>query len=127
MRLGSRSVASGEERIESLERIRTSLNIIDSQIQSEIPLTYIDEDSNKKYYFKGEKEFMQFTTNYSIWGGEKGYVTATYKVEAGENGKQILYATEKIIGLEGERSTKLFDTFENIFFEYFYKDPAEEE
>ena len=40
MRLGSRSVDSGEKRIASLERIKSSLNIIESQIQSEVPLTY---------------------------------------------------------------------------------------
>ncbi|OHE57200.1 MAG: hypothetical protein A2Z47_00455 [Thermodesulfovibrio sp. RBG_19FT_COMBO_42_12] len=127
MRLGARSIASGEKKIESLERIRTSLNIIDSQIQSEIPLTYYDEDGVRKYYFKGEREFMQFSTNYSIWGGEKGYVIVTYKVESGDYGKQALYASENIVGIEEERETKLLDTFDGIYFEYFYKDPTEEE
>jgi general secretion pathway protein J len=126
MRLGLRSIDSGEKRVESLERIRASLNIIDSQIQSEIPLTYV-EDVNTKYYFKGEREFMQFSTNYSIWGGEKGYVIVTYTVEPGENGKQVLYASENLVGLETKRDTKLFDSFEKIYFEYFFKDPTEEE
>jgi general secretion pathway protein J len=126
MRLGARSVASGEKKIESLERIRTSLNIIDSQIQSEIPLTYYDEDGVRKYYFKGEREFMQFSTNYSIWGGEKGYVIVTYKFESGDYGKQALYASENIVGIQDERETKLLDAFDGIYFEYFYKDPTEE-
>jgi prepilin-type N-terminal cleavage/methylation domain-containing protein len=126
MRLGLRSVDSGEKRIEAIERFRTSLNIIDSQIQSEIPLTYV-EDANTKYYFKGEREFLQFSTNYSIWGGEKGYVIVTYTVETGENGKQILYASENLVGLEAKRDTKLFDNFEKIYFEYFFRDPTEEE
>jgi general secretion pathway protein J len=127
MRLGYRSFDSGEKKIESYERLRASLNIIDSQIQSEIPLTYFDEDGNRKYYFEGNRESMQFTTNYSIWGGDKGYVIATYKVEPGDNGKQILYASENIIGIDFKRDTKLFDSFETIYFEYFFKDPAEEE
>ncbi len=126
MRLGARSIASGEKKIESLERIRTSLNIIDSQIQSEIPLTY-DEEGVRKYYFKGEREFMQFPTNYSIWGGEKGYVIVTYKVESGDYGKQALFASENIVGIEDGRETKLLDAFDGIYFEYFYKDPTEEE
>jgi general secretion pathway protein J len=126
MRLGARSIASGEKKIESLERIRTSLNIIDSQIQSEIPITY-DEEGVRKYYFKGEREFMQFSTNYSIWGGEKGYVIVTYKVESGDYGKQALYASENIIGIDEARETKLLDAFDGIYFEYFYKDPTEEE
>ncbi|MEW6416514.1 MAG: prepilin-type N-terminal cleavage/methylation domain-containing protein [Nitrospirota bacterium] len=127
MRLGARSVASGEKKIESLERIRTSLNIIDSQIQSEIPLTYYDEEGGRKYYFKGDREFMQFPTNYSIWGGEKGYVIVTYKVESGDYGKKALYASENIVGIEDGRETKLLDAFDGIYFEYFYKDPTEEE
>jgi general secretion pathway protein J len=126
MRLGYRSVDSGEKRIESLERIRTSLTIIDSQLQSEIPLTY-DEEGVKKYYFKGKREFIQFSTNYSIWSGEKGYVIATYRVESGDHGKQVLYSSENIIGLEDVRETKLLDSFDSIYFEYFYKDPTEEE
>jgi len=126
MRLGARSVDSGGKRIESLERIRASLNIIDSQIQSGIPLTY-DEEGGRKYYFKGEREFMQFPTNYSIWGGEKGYVIVSYKVETGDYGKQALHASENIIGIEDIRETKLLDAFDRIYFEYFYKDPTEEE
>jgi prepilin-type N-terminal cleavage/methylation domain-containing protein len=126
MRLGSRSVESGGKKIESSERTRSSLTLIDSQVQSYIPLTYEDGE-NRKYYFKGERELMQFSSNYSIWGGEKGYVLVTYSVKSGDNGRQVLYASENVIGLEGTRETKLFDTFERIYFEYFFKDPTEEE
>ena len=124
MRLGFRSVDAGEKKIEYLERIRASLNIIDSQIQSVFPLTY-DEDGVKRYYFKGDRESMQFPTNYSIWGGEKGYVIVTYRVESAEGGKQVLYASENVVGIEGQRDTKLFDSFESIYFEYYVKDPVE--
>lgn len=125
MRLGARSIESGEKRIEVLERIRSSFNIVDSQLQSSLPLTYEDNAENK-YYFKGEREFMQFATNYSIWGGEKGYVVTTYTVKAGERGKEILYASENVIGMGSTRETKLFDTFERMYFEYFYKGPTDE-
>ena len=125
MRLAAKSIDSGEKRIESLERMRASFNIIDSQIQSFTPLTY-EEDAQTKYYFKGERESMQFSTNFSIWGGEKGYVITTYAVKMGENGKQVLYASENVVGMEGRRETKLFDTFEKMYFEYFSKDPTEE-
>ena len=126
MRLGFRSVDTGEKRIESLERIRASLNIIDSQIQSAIPLTY-DENGIKKYFFKGDRESLQFSTNYSIWGGQKGYVIVTYRVESRDQGKQVLYASENIVGIEDKRDAKLFDAFDKIYFEYFYKDPTEEQ
>jgi general secretion pathway protein J len=127
LRLAFRSIDSGERKIESLERIRSSLNIVDSQIQSELPLTYFDEESGYKYFFKGEEALMQFPTNYSIWGGERGYVIATYSVETGMDGKQSLYASEHFIGIDYTRNTELFDSLERIYFEYFYKDPTEEE
>lgn len=125
LRLGYRSIESGEKKIEYLERIRSSFHIIDSQIQSYFPLTYEDE-GGKKYYFKGKRGLMQFSTNYSVWGGEKGYVIATYTVTPAENGKQLLYVTEHIVGLESTREAKLFDHFDAIYFEYFFKGPMEE-
>ncbi len=70
---------------------------------------------------------MQFSTNYSIWGGQKGYVIVTYRVETGDLGKQVLYASENIVGIENKRDAKLFDAFDKIYFEYFYKDPTEEQ
>jgi len=126
MRLGIRSIDSGEKKIESLERTRSSLNILDSQIQSQIPLTY-DDEGIKKYYFVGDRELLQFATNYSIWGGQKGYVVVTYKVYSDNSGKQVLYASENVIGLDNNREVRLSGTFDKIYFEYFYKDPTEEE
>ena len=38
MRLGYRSTDAGEKRIMSIERFRASLNIVDAQIQSVLPL-----------------------------------------------------------------------------------------
>jgi len=126
MQLGFRSVESGEKKIEALERMRSSLTVIDSQVQSEIPLTY-DDEGERKYYFIGDRGFLQFATNYSIWGMGQGYSIAIYTVETGENGKQVLYATENTVGLENTRAVRLFDAFDSIFFEFFYKEPTEEE
>jgi general secretion pathway protein J len=126
LRLGYRSVESGEKRIESLERIRSSLNIVDSQLQSFIPLSYEDEGETK-YYFKGDQGLLQFSTNYSIWGGEKGYVVVTYTVTTADNNKRILSAAETVVGTGSGRETKLFTNFDTISFAYFVKDPAEEE
>lgn len=126
MQLGFRSVESGEKKIEALERMRSSLTVIDSQVQSEIPLTY-DDEGERKYYFIGDRGFLQFATNYSIWGMGQGYSIATYTVETGENGKQVLYATENTVGIENTRTVRLFDAFDSIYFEFFYKEPTEEE
>lgn len=126
MRLGSRSVDRGEKRIESLERLKNSINIIESQIMSEIPLSY-EEDGNRRYYFQGEKDSVQFATTYSIWGNQKGYVLTSLKVGIDSNGKRYLKAKESplIGGIEAE--TVLFEGFDEIYFEYFYKDPTEED
>lgn len=125
-RLGFRSVDAGEKKIESLERMRSSLWLIDSQIQSEIPLTF-DEGGSRKFYFKGGRDLLQFATNYSLTGGERGYVLAAYRVVPGDRGKPVLYLTESGIGMTTGTETRLLDVFDEISFEYFYKDPTTEQ
>lgn len=125
MRLGSRSVTVGEKKIETLERVRASLNLIDSQIQSITPLTYI-EDAAKKFYFKGERDTLQFSSNYSVWLGQRGYVIAAYRVETDNYGKQTLYVSENIVGTEAKKETKLIEASDGIYFDYFIKEPTDE-
>jgi general secretion pathway protein J len=125
MRLGYRSLEKGDRKIESLERMRTSLSIIDAQIQSFSPVTG-EGKTEKELYFEGSEESLKLMTNYSIWGGRKGYVRVEYRVETGENGRQSLHAIENTVGLETQRETLLFQDFDRIYFEYFYKDPTEE-
>lgn len=125
LRLGFRSVDTGEKKIDSIERMRVALSIIDSQIQSQIPLAYEAEGATQ-YYFVGARDSLQLSTNYSIWGGQKGYVIVSYRVSLEEEGKAILYASEHIVGMEDVRETKLLDAFDDIYFEYFYKGPTDE-
>jgi prepilin-type N-terminal cleavage/methylation domain-containing protein len=126
MRLGIRSVEKGENRINALERIRTSLNTIDSQIQSMIPLTY-DDNGEKKPYFSADAGALRFATNYSIWGGEQGYTVVTYTVENDTTGKKTMKASESTVGMSNSRETTLLGSYDNIYFEYFYKGPTDEE
>lgn len=126
MRLGFRSVDAGEKKTESLERFRTSLNIINSQIQSLLPIT-LSEEGTQQSNFTGSRQSMHFSTNYSIWGVQKGYVEVSYDVSYEDTGKQALYASENIMGTEGSKEIKLFDALDEIYFDYFYKDPTEEE
>ena len=173
MRLASRSITASERKVETLERLRTSLSIINAQIQSGTPLTYSDQgvqgtqggqraqsgqqgaqgvqgnqgiqqgaqatqttpavqgtqsaqggqsvEGNQKSYFKGDRTSLQLSTNYSIWGGQKGYVIVNYRVETDPSGKRALYATEHMVGIEASRQTKLLDGFDDIGFEYFQK------
>lgn len=124
--LGYRSFTSGERKLNSSERLRASLTIIDAQIQSGVPLT-LEEGGVKQYYFVGEQDELQFSTNYSIWGGQRGYVIVHYRVEADDAGKRTLFASERRIGVEGERETKLLEGLDEIGFEYFAEDAIEEE
>lgn len=127
MRLGYRSLESGEKKIEHLERIRASLTVIEAQVQSSFPFPYVEEgEGESKYYFTGERHLLQFPTNYSLWGGNTGYVIATYAVDTDQDGRQSLHVTENIIGTEGSYETKLSEAFDAIYFEYFFLDPTEE-
>lgn len=126
MRLGLNIVDKGEAKINSLERTRASLKIIDSQTQSQFPIAF-EEDGEKKFYFQGESKTMQLATNYSIWGGRRGYVLVRYKVETDESGKEMLTASENMIGMDNTKETTLFKSLDKISFEYFFKDPLKEE
>jgi general secretion pathway protein J len=95
LRLAFRSVDSGERKADYLERMRVSLSVIDSQIQSQTALTYQEEEATN-YYFTGERDSLEFSTNYSIWGGQKGYVVVSYSVLE-EKEKAVLYASEHIV------------------------------
>lgn len=125
IRLGLRSVDSGEKRIDSLERFRASLNIIDAQVQSELTVP-MQENAGKPIVFLGDSGSMQFPSNFSLWGNQPGYVTVSYKVMQDKWGKQDLYVEESGIGVTGKGEVKLFEFFDRIYFDYFYKDPAEE-
>ncbi len=125
MRLGFRSVEAGEKKVGALERLRASVAIVNSQIQSHNPLTF-DDDGEKKSYFDGQRESLQFSSNCSIWGGQMGYVVVKYEVGREDDGKMKLTASETFIGTEESRETTLFKSMDDIYFEYFYKDPTEE-
>lgn len=128
MSLASRSVDSGEKRIESLERFKTSLNTVDFQIQSFLPIFLQDSDheTDNKCMFKGDGASLSFSTNYSLWNNQGGYVAVQYKVESDGSGKQFLSISEEMIGMKNENRTRLFVLYDRIFFEYFLKEPAEE-
>lgn len=140
MWLANRSVDSGEKKINFLERTRASMRIIDSQIQSMLPVSYT-VDAEKKYRFTGEQDTLQFPSNYSVIGRQRGYVMVTYKV-TGENSAKTLYLTETQVVGETEESPeipdviptsdkddtlKLFDGFNEISFRFYKKEIDEEE
>ena len=124
--LGYRSFNSGEKKMNSVERLRSSLTIIDAQIQSGVPLT--SEDGGvKQYNFMGEQDSLKFSTNYSIWGGQRGYVIVNYRVDTDDRGKRTLFASEYKVGMENQKETKLLEGFDEITFDYYKQDATEEE
>jgi len=125
LRLGFQTVERGEKKVDRLERFRSSFSIVDAQVQSLLPLV-ADADGERRLFFFGGREEVEFATNYSIWGGEKGYVVVRYAVTADEEGRRYVSATEHVVGMETSREARLFNPMEDIFFEYFYKGPADE-
>ncbi|MEW6117908.1 MAG: prepilin-type N-terminal cleavage/methylation domain-containing protein [Nitrospirota bacterium] len=127
MSLGFRSVDAGERKIMALERTRTSVNIIDSQIQSAFILKKSEADSAAtKTEFTGGHYQLSFPSHFSLWGEGAGYVMVSYRV-AEENGKKVLYASEVHATTGTTRETKLIDDAKEIAFEYFYKGPTDEQ
>jgi len=124
LRLGYRSVEAGERKIDAVERFRSSMLIVISQLESQIPLIF-EENAEKTASFRGDGKSVQFATNSSIWDGRRGYVTVRYSVEPDKDGKWFLTATESAIGIEGARTTKLFDALDGMSFEYFHQDITE--
>ena len=124
LRLGFRSVEAGEKKVETLERLRQAITLIELQIESEIPLSYI-ENGEKKFYFRGGRTALDLSTNYSIWGGEKGYVVVGYWVTGETGGQRSLWAKENIVGQESRRETKILENLQDIYFEYYVRDMSQ--
>jgi general secretion pathway protein J len=129
MRLGYRSLDKGEKKAEIQERFKVSLNLMDAQLQSGIPLKTTGEtgEAINQYLFEGKKDSVRFASNYSFIGGQKGYVIVTYRVETGTNDKRTLFAQENTIGMENQKEVKLLEGFDDIHFEYFFKEATEEQ
>jgi prepilin-type N-terminal cleavage/methylation domain-containing protein len=125
LRLGFRAVEAGEKKAESLERVRNAITILESQIQSEIPLFYY-ENADKKYYFRGGRSFLDMATNYSVWGGDKGYVVVHYQVSQETNGRMTLWVKENIVGQENTRETRMLEQVGEFHFEYFIRDTSKD-
>ena len=129
MRLGYRSLDKGEKKAEMQERFKVSLNLMDAQIQSGIPLKTTGETAEgiNQYLFEGKKDSVRFASNYSLMGGQKGYVIVAYRVETGTNDKRTLFAQENTVGMENQKEVKLLEGFDDIHFEYFFKEATEEQ
>ena len=128
MRLGTRAAESGQSKIESIERFRTSLNIIESQIQSAFMIKNSSPTVDLDFaQLKGDRKSLQFRSLYSLWGGAKGPVFAAYEVREENRGGKTLYVAESpIIIPDAAREVRLIESANDIFFEYYHKGPTDE-
>lgn len=121
MRVGYRSLESGEKKADSLERFRVSLRLVDSQLQSCLPIV-VKEEGLSRSVFIGSTDSMTFVSNRSLFRGRKGYVIVSYRIGTDPDGKRALYLQENTVGMENRREVKLLGGFDNIRFEYYQVD-----
>jgi general secretion pathway protein J len=124
LRLGYSSINKGERRAERLERFRATLLIVEAQMESAVPVTYV-EDAETKPYFEGRRDELTIATNYSVWGARRGYVLARYRVEQDTGGKVALIVSETPIGAEKASEFRLVEGFDEIYFEYMGEDATD--
>jgi len=122
-RVSLRSAARAEKAIDSLERLRTSLMILDAQIQSGVPLK-VGRKEQPTNFFKGDEQSVQFVTTYSIWAGHRAYVYVVYRIGANELGKAALFATEYWVPGGNGTEIRLLDNWDSIRLEYLGWDNA---
>ena len=125
MRLGQRAVASGDRKVERLERLRTAVSVLDAQIQSSVPLTY-EENGVRQYHFRGDGAALRLATNHSLWDAEKGYVVASWRVERNEAGTVSLFLKEQLVGTERTREAKILEGLDEMSFAFLHSGPAGE-
>lgn len=119
VKLGLRSVRSGQRSADFEERLRSVCNILDSQVQDMVALAPTEE---RNYSFSGDANEMQFASVYSIWGDKRGCVFVKYKVEPGEDGKEELSEEETVTGTDMKKQTVLLPSADSISFEYFMRE-----
>jgi prepilin-type N-terminal cleavage/methylation domain-containing protein len=119
-RAGNRAVETGGSRIEALERARTSVHILDAQVQSFLPMTF-DTPQGRRHYFAGDAETLRLATSFSALG-HRGPVVASYRAEAGPDGRRRLILAEHSPGMENSREALLLEGFEALRIAYFTKD-----
>jgi general secretion pathway protein J len=126
MRLGYRSADKGERKIEYAERLRRSVEILEGQIQSSLPLV-VKEDAQTKAYFSGGKKTLTLATNYSVRDGRRGYIVAEYTVRGDQSGKESLFLSERPVGAETGSEALLLKDCDSVEFGYLEKGLTEEE
>ncbi|MBF0537047.1 MAG: type II secretion system protein [Nitrospirae bacterium] len=127
LRLGIKSLEKSEAKIDYLDRTRTSLRIIEAQLQSFIPIMY-GELGKETYYFKGQGDNLSFISSVSLWGRQGGIILVTYEIvrDRGSDTSSLVIQEESAYTKE-TRSTVLLKNFSKISFDFFTKKPEDKE
>lgn len=128
MRIGFRSIDAGDRMVASLERMRASLQVVESHLRSAMKVRPAKDAQagEKLVQFTGESGTMAFKSLHSLWGGTKGPVAVTYRVTDEGNGRKSLRLTESPVVIEVPREALLFHNVEAIGFEFFKKGATDE-
>jgi hypothetical protein len=126
LRLALRNLSGGEKKIEHLERLSKSVPLIEEQMLSAMPLTFADDDGVRHFYFRGREDGVTVPTTFSIWNGRAGYVVVEYRVHLDADGTWSLWASERTVMTGKARETRMLHGLRDVGFEYFHKDPTEE-
>lgn len=122
VKLCLRSVEKGDKKVESIERLRAAVRVIESQLQSFVPMMYSDNGSTKKfYYFKGSSDEFVFVSNVSAWGRDRGIVAVKYAV----NPDGDLVLTEWDMLKDNKRSIVLLKNMKSMSFNFTVKKPED--
>ncbi|NPU84145.1 MAG: hypothetical protein HPY65_06625 [Syntrophaceae bacterium] len=119
-----RMMEKGECKIESLQRKRAVLLLVEAQIQSAFPSFHTDQ-GERKSRFRGGKDFMEFASRYSIWRGTVGNSLVRYQIKNREQAKTALHIEERVLGTDIGNQVELIDGYESILFEYYLKNAVE--
>lgn len=117
VRTGLHVADTARARMNSLERIRTALEIINAQVESAVPATS-GVAGSKKSLFRGDRSTLSFPTGVSIWDGSKGNVLVEYRIEPEAGGSWKLVACETVIGTDLRRETTLLKELNEAGFSY---------
>ncbi|WP_420265067.1 PulJ/GspJ family protein [Candidatus Magnetominusculus dajiuhuensis] len=110
-----RSVEKGDKKVESTERLRAVVRVIESQLQSFVPIMYGDNGTTKQFYcFKGSEDSLVFVSNISAWGRNRGIVAVKYEI----NSEGALVETEWDMLKDNKRSLVLLTNMKGTTFNF---------
>ncbi len=125
-RLSNSTIEKAENKAEYLERLRSTLSVIDAQVQS---LLYVlkTEGTDRVNYLSGDHNGLQFVTNTSLWDRDAGYMLVHYEVRQDRNGKYELYVSERPLNQNDGLRALLLKGLDRITFDYQYATTASEQ